>query len=210
MSPPDSPAEVPEPGEWIELGPAPDGLAQIWLVERTALRRWLVDNHTQRNSVWLIAQRRKGTGPRIEYDDLVEEALCFGWVDSRTRTIDDARMAYLFSPRRRSSGWAGSNKDRVERLLAAGLMEPSGLAVVEAAKADGSWAALDDVEALVVPDDLAAEFAAQPAARMNFDAFPPGARKHILGWIVSARTAPTRQRRIAETVTLAAKNIRAS
>ena len=111
-------------------------------------------------------------GPRISYEESVEQALCFGWVDSKGRSLDAERTMLWFAPRKRGSGWARTNKERIERLTAAGLMAPAGHAVIEAAKADGSWTLLDDVENLVVPDDLAAAFAAHPPAREHWDAFP--------------------------------------
>ena len=103
-------------------------------------------------------------GPRISYEESVEQALCFGWVDSKGRSLDAERTMLWFAPRKRGSGWARTNKERIERLAAAGLMAPAGHAVIDAAKADGSWTLLDDVENLVVPDDLAAAFAAHPPA----------------------------------------------
>ena len=173
---------------------------------RAEWRAWLAEHHATSPGVWLV-QRKRGPGPT--YDDVVEEALCFGWVDSQVRSLDTDRAEQLLTPRRRSSVWARSNKERVTRLTAAGLMTPAGLAVVERAKASGQWTLLDDVEDLVEPADLRAALDADPAARSAWDAFPPSGRKSLLGWIATAKRAPTRERRIATTVSEAAAGRRA-
>ena len=173
-------------------------------------REWLAQNHGRGAGVWLVTWRAGSSGPRISYVESVEQALCFGWVDSKGRSLDDERTMLWFAPRKRGSGWARTNKERVERLTAAGLMTSAGLAVIEAAKADGSWTLLDDVENLVVPDDLAAAFAADPPAREHWDAFPRSARRAILEWIATAKRAETRAKRVAEAATKAQVNERAN
>jgi uncharacterized protein YdeI (YjbR/CyaY-like superfamily) len=177
---------------------------------REEWRAWLAANHATARGVWLVAWKTATGRPRLAYAEGVEEALCFGWVDSLARGVDDERSRLLYTPRKPRSGWSRPNKERVGRLLAAGLMEPAGLAVVEAARADGSWSLLDDVEDLIEPDDLRAALDADPAARANWDAFPRSARRGILEWILQARRSETRQRRVAETARLAAENIRAN
>ncbi len=161
-----------------------------------AWRTWLADHHGRGAGVWLVTLRDGGD---VSYEEAVEQALCFGWVDSTARRLDERRTMLWFAPRRARSGWARTNKRRVERLLAAGVMAPAGLAVVEAARADGSWTVLDAVEDLVVPDDLAAAFAAHPPAARHWEAFPRSARRAALEWIVQARRPETRARRVAET-----------
>ncbi len=146
----------------------------------------------------------------LPYEALVEEALCYGWIDGQARTLDDERSMQWFSPRRAGSVWAKSNKERVARLIADGRMTPAGLAKIEAAQVDGTWTLLDSVDALEVPADLAAEFDTYPAARANFDAFPRSARHAILTWIALARRPETRAKRVAETARLAQANIRAN
>lgn len=177
---------------------------------RAAWRGWLEKHHTRTDGVWLISYKRASGKPRIEYEAIVEEALCFGWIDSTANTLDAERSMLWMAPRRPRSIWASTNKRRVERLVREGLMMPAGLAKVEAARRDGSWEALDAVERLEVPDDLAAALDDEPEARRHFSAFPPSARKQILYWISSARRPETRERRIRETVRLAAQNIRAN
>lgn len=146
----------------------------------------------------------------MSYEDAVEEALCFGWVDSRPSKLDESRTMLYFSPRKPRSAWARPNKIRVERLTAQGLMRPAGLAKVEQAKQDGSWTRLDDVEDLVSPPDLVEALAALPPAAANWEAFPRSAKRGILEWIVQAKTEATRAKRVAETARLAQENQRAN
>jgi uncharacterized protein YdeI (YjbR/CyaY-like superfamily) len=174
---------------------------------RATWRRWLEEHHEQSTGVWLVRYKRHTEKPRIEYEDAVEEALAFGWIDSTARTLDDERSMIRFTPRRPRTGWAASNKKRVERLLAAGLMHPAGLAKVEMAKADGSWELLDSAENLEIPADLETALAAYPPARANFDAFPPSVRKMTLGWIQLAKRADTRAARVSEVARLAGQGL---
>jgi len=146
----------------------------------------------------------------MTYEEMVVEALRFGWVDSRPSKLDDERTMLWFSPRRRGSAWARPNKERIERLERGGRLEPAGRRAVEAAKADGSWSRLDDVERLIVPDDLAAAFEREPGSREQWDGFPPSARRGILEWIVQAKREATRGKRIEETARLAARGERAN
>ncbi len=176
---------------------------------RAAWRSWLARNHRREAGIWLIAYKKATGLPRFEYDDAVEEALCFGWVDSKPRKLDAKRSMLWFAPRKAGSGWSRPNKLRVERLLAAGLMAPSGLEKVDAARRDGSWTLLDSVEALEIPFDLATALAASPPARERFDAFPRSVKRGILEWISTAKKPETRQRRIEETARLASSNLRA-
>jgi uncharacterized protein YdeI (YjbR/CyaY-like superfamily) len=187
-----------------------DRYPQVEVASREAWRAWLAAHHADASGVWLVTWKKAADpGRYVPYDAVVEEALCFGWVDSRARGVDEARSSLLVTPRRAGSGWSRSNKERIARLLAAGLMEEAGRAAVEGARADGSWSALDDIENLVEPPDLRAALDADPAARPHWDAFPRSARRAILGWIAAAKRPETRSRRIAETARLAAENVRA-
>jgi uncharacterized protein YdeI (YjbR/CyaY-like superfamily) len=177
---------------------------------RAQWRLWLQRHHAQRKGVWLVTFKKGSGQPPLAYGDAVEEALAFGWVDSKPRKLDEARSMLWFAPRKAGSGWSRPNKERVARLQAAGLMAPAGQAVVDAAMADGSWSRLDAVEDGVVPADLAAALAALPGAADHFAAFPRSARRGILEWIEQARTAPTRDKRVHETARLAALNERAN
>jgi uncharacterized protein YdeI (YjbR/CyaY-like superfamily) len=148
--------------------------------------------------VWLVFWRKGSGRTGLTYDQAVEEALCFGWIDGKAAKLDDRRTMIRFTPRTPGSGWARTNKVRVERLLAEGLMAEPGLARIEEAKRDGSWTRLDAVEDLVVPDDLAAAFADHPGARERWEGFPRSVRRAALEWIVQAKRPETRAKRVAE------------
>lgn len=176
--------------------------------DRATWRAWLEANHATVTGVHLVSWKR-GFGPSVPYEDAVEEALCFGWIDSAGGTIDERRSKLYFAPRKPRSGWAATNKARVERLLAAGLMAPAGLAAIERARENGSWTLLDDVEQGLIPADLAAALAAAgPDAAANFDAYPKSIRRQLLERIAQARRPGTRAARIEEAAGLAARNER--
>jgi uncharacterized protein YdeI (YjbR/CyaY-like superfamily) len=177
---------------------------------RAQWRAWLEAHHATSTGVWLVSWRSVTGRPSVPYPEAVEEALCFGWVDSKGNKLDDERTKLWMSPRKPRSGWARTNKERVARLEASGLMTPAGRRTIETAKLNGSWTLLDDVENLVVPDDLAAAFDRFPGAREQWDAFPKSARRAILGWIVHARRPETRARRIAESAECASRGERAN
>ncbi len=188
-------------------------LPLVEVTSRGQWRAWLTEHHARPTGVWVVTRKKAHVTDDAEYVsavDLNEECLCFGWIDSKTGRVDEARTALLCTPRRPGSGWSKVNKDRIERLLADGLVAPAGMTAIEAAKADGSWSKLDAVDALDVPDDLAGALAAYPSARANFDAFPPSARRGILEWIGQAKRAETRARRVAETAELAEQDVRAN
>jgi uncharacterized protein YdeI (YjbR/CyaY-like superfamily) len=177
---------------------------------RAEWRRWLETHHSQDNGVWLISYKKATGKPRMEYDEAVEEALCFGWIDSKPRKLDEERSMLWLAPRKPGTGWSRHNKERVAKLIESGMMAPAGLARVEAAQQDGSWHALDAVEALEIPPDLGRELADAPVAKQYFEAFPRSAKRAILEWIAGAKRPETRAKRIAETVRLAAQNTRAN
>jgi uncharacterized protein YdeI (YjbR/CyaY-like superfamily) len=177
---------------------------------RAEWRAWLEEHHGRDEGVWLITYKKAARKPTVSYDEAVEEALCFGWVDSRDSKLDDERTMLYIAPRRPGSAWAKSNKERVARLTEQGLMTPAGLAKVEAAKRDGTWGVLDSVEQLEVPPDLAKALKSYPRAAEHFHAFPRSVRRSILEWIALAKKPETRARRIDETARLAEGNVRAN
>lgn len=177
--------------------------------DRATWRAWLEANHATARGAWLVTWRARSGRRGLDYEAAVEEALCFGWVDSTGGTVDDERSKLYFAPRKGRSVWAASNKARVERLIAAGLMRPAGLAVIDRAKANGDWLILESVERLEVPDDLAAALAAASPAAANFAAFPASARKQMLAWVALARKPETRAARVAAIAAAAARNERA-
>ena len=177
---------------------------------RAEWRSWLAQNQTRKEGIWLIRYKKETGKPRVDYDEAVEEALCFGWIDSKPNKLDEERSLLWFAPRKAGTGWSKLNKDRVERLIEQGLMMPAGLAKVEAAKQDGSWNALDAIEALEIPPDLAQALTAYESAKQNFEAFPKSTKRGILEWIAAAKKPETRSKRIQETAQLANENIRAN
>lgn len=177
---------------------------------RAAWRSWLEQNYTQTQGIWLITCKKGSGKPRFDYEEAVEEALCFGWIDSKPNKLDEERSLLWFAPRKPKTGWSKINKERVERLIQQGLMMRPGLAKVEAAQADGSWNALDAIEALEIPPDLAAALMAYETAKTNFEAFPKSVKRGILEWIATAKKPETRAKRMEETARLAAENKRAN
>jgi uncharacterized protein YdeI (YjbR/CyaY-like superfamily) len=181
---------------------------EVYVPDRAAWRAWLEENAGTSRGIWLVYD--KGPGRRLSYPEIVEEALCFGWVDGQSRPLDDRQAMIRVTPRNPRSNWSRVNKERIERLTAAGAMTPAGLAVVEAAKERGTWTALDQVEDGVEPDDLRAALDAVPAARREWDAFPRSARRAILEWVGSAKRPETRAARVTATVSEAAEGRRAN
>ncbi len=188
----------------------PDELPILLFATPAELEAWLEESHAESRGLWLKIAKKGTEPPSVTYAEALELALCFGWIDGQGGNLDEQRARQYFTPRKRGSGWSRSNKERVARMIADGKMAAAGLEVIEAAKADGSWSLLDAVEALEVPEDLAAALAKNATARRHFEGFTPGARKQILYWIATAKRAETRQRRVAETVRLAAKGLRAN
>ncbi len=174
------------------------------------LRAWLAANHGRGAGVWLVRWRSVTGRPTVDYEDVVREALCWGWIDGQARTIDEERIAQWVAPRKPGSGWAATNKARILELEQSGRMQPAGRAVIERALADGSWTLLDSVEALQEPDDLAAALDADPAARAAWDTFPPSVRKLGLTSIAMAKRPETKAARIATIVARAARGERPS
>lgn len=186
------------------MSPRLDELTRVEPASRAEFREWLERNAGSSAGIWLAVGKKGNRVTTLSYDDAVEEALCFGWIDSTVRRLDEDRYWQLYTPRRPGSIWARSNKARVEKLIAEGLMTPAGLAAVERAKADGSWTLLDDAEAMIVPDDLSAALAESPRATSGFAGLPESTRKQLIYWITSAKRPATRAERIARTVDAAA------
>ena len=186
-----------------------DDAPHVHADDRATWRAWLEANHATARGVWLVTWRQRSGRVGLDYEAAVEEALCFGWVDSTGGRVDDERGKLYFAPRKPRSVWAASNKARVERLIHEGRMAPAGLDALERARANGSWEILDTAERLEVPVDLAAALEIRPPATVNFAAFPPSARKMLLGWIAVARRPETRAIRITKVAEAAARNERA-
>jgi uncharacterized protein YdeI (YjbR/CyaY-like superfamily) len=187
-----------------------DDRERVLVETRAQWRAWLRRHHETSVGIWLVRWKKATGRPQVSYEAVVEEALCFGWVDSRPSSLDEQRSALLLTPRRPRSSWSRINKQRIQALEAANQLAPAGRAAVERAKADGSWTALDQVETLVEPADLRAALDTDPPARAHWDGFPRSTRRAILEWIASARTDATRDRRVRQTVADASKGIRAN
>jgi uncharacterized protein YdeI (YjbR/CyaY-like superfamily) len=184
-----------------------DDLPCIEIASRKQWRTWLKSHHKQQGAIWLVIWKKPD--PRyIPNADVVEEALCFGWIDSLPRKLDEERSMLLLAPRKSKSAWSAINKARAERLIAAGLMMPAGQKMIDLAKASGTWDKLNDVEALAIPPDLAK--ALTKAAAKNFDTFPRSVKRGILEWILQAKRTETRAARIRETAEKAKDNLRAN
>jgi uncharacterized protein YdeI (YjbR/CyaY-like superfamily) len=186
-----------------------DDVERVEVTSAEALHAWLAEHHLDRSRA-LLVRWKKGRGPYVAHADVVRVLLCFGWIDTTARAVDDDRAAVMITPRRPTSGWSRVNKEHVEHLLATGRMQPAGQAAIDRAKANGSWSALDEVETLTEPDDLRAALDAVPAARAAWDGFPRSTRRALLEWVSTARRSETRERRIRQTVDEAAVGRRAN
>jgi len=181
-------------------------LATIYAESRATWREWLSVNHQASPGVWLVYYKVKSGKPSIRYPEAVKEALCFGWIDSKVKSLDSDRYKQIFTPRKPNSVWSKLNKQYIEELIAADLIAPAGLAKIEAAKQNGSWTSLDEIEALVIPVDLQQALTTNPVAESNFERFSDSNKKVILSWIGSAKRLETRLKRIEKTVQAAAQN----
>jgi uncharacterized protein YdeI (YjbR/CyaY-like superfamily) len=179
---------------------SPNGKDLLTPPGRADWRSWLASNPDRQEGLWIVYRKKSSSLDGPVYDDLVEEALCFGWIDSQSRRVDDDRMMQWFSPRRRGGLWSALNKDRIERLVREGLMTEVGQATIDEAKADGSWSQTDEVDALVVPSDLQTALDAAPEAKAAYQALTDSAKKQYLWWIHSAKRPATRANRIEETI----------
>ena len=171
-------------------------------------RAWLQENHDTENAVWVIFYKNKSQNPIISWSDAVDEALCFGWIDSIAKPIDEEKFMRFFSRRKPKSVWSRINKQKVERLISAGLMTKKGIESIEVARENGSWTILDDAESLIIPGDLETELEKKPNAKSYFMSLSKSDKKNILQWIVLAKRAETRQRRIVEIAEIAAQNLK--
>jgi uncharacterized protein YdeI (YjbR/CyaY-like superfamily) len=177
---------------------------------RAEWRAWLDTNHATSKGIWLVIIKKKADVAGITYEDAVEEALCFGWIDGGANSLDAQSFRLYLSPRKPGSVWSRLNKQRIRKLVKEGSMTPAGLAKIKAARKDGSWKAFDVVDRLVPPADLLEQLSTNTEARRNFEAFSDSSKKIILFWITSAKRDETRRKRIEETVRLAAQNIKAA
>jgi uncharacterized protein YdeI (YjbR/CyaY-like superfamily) len=187
-----------------------DSFNTFYPKSRSEWRQWLQSNHTSLKSVWLIIHHKDSKTHSLTYEDAVEEALCFGWIDSKPNKRDDESYYLFFAQRKPKSKWSKANRERVEKMISEGLMTESGQAMIDLAKRSGTWTALIEVQDSVIPDDLQRLFDSHKLAFNYFQLFPDSSKRIILEWILNAKRPETRRKRIEETVRLAEKNIRAN
>jgi uncharacterized protein YdeI (YjbR/CyaY-like superfamily) len=182
------------------------GIETFYPKSRTAWREWLQENHDKKQSVWLIYYKKKSNIPTVMYSEAVEEALCFGWIDSKSKPIDDEKFMQFFSKRKIKSVWSKINKEKIERLTKEGLMTEAGFDIIEKSKQNGSWTILDEAESLIVPIDMEQEFEKKPNAKTYFLSLSRSDKRNILQWLILAKREETRNKRISEIIELANKN----
>lgn len=177
---------------------------------RKEWRQWLTKNHRLEKSVWLIIYHKSSATPSVYYEEAVEEAICFGWIDSIAHKRDAESKYQFFAVRKPKSNWSKANRERAEKMIEKKQMKPAGQAMIDLAKKNGTWTALVDVQNSVIPPDLQQAFNKNKTAFKNFQAFPPSSKRIILEWILNAKKPETREQRIKQTVELAEKNIKAN
>ncbi len=185
-----------------------EDLDHFYPASRQDWRLWLEENHSSKQSVWLIYYKKKSNISTLSWSEAVDEALCFGWIDSTAKPIDDEKYKQFFTRRKPKSVWSKVNKEKVQRLIDQGLMTPAGYESIEKAKQNGSWTILDDVEELIIPIDLEMEFNTKPESIDFFLSLSKSVRKAILQWLVLAKLPETRQKRIIEIVELASQKLK--
>ncbi|NIJ52863.1 YdeI/OmpD-associated family protein [Dyadobacter arcticus] len=181
----------------------------VYAKTRKEWREWLVENGQTEKSVWLIIYHKNSETESIYYPEAIEEALCFGWIDSKSIKRDADSSYLMFTLRKANGTWSSINKERVQRLTVDGLMTPAGQYFIDLAKETGTWDALLDIENAVIPDDLQQLLSKNEVAYKNFQAFPKSAKRQILNWIFSAKRPETREQRVRQTVEKATENVRA-
>lgn len=186
-----------------------NGIQTFYASTRSKWRKWLEENCRSENSIWLIIYKKKSKTPSVAFIDAIEEAICFGWIDSKAVKRDDESYYLFFTQRNPKSTWSKSNRERAEKMIKMGLMTQRGQDLIDLAKKIGTWDALTDAQNSVIPDDLQKLFDKNETAFKNFEAFSPSDKRAILEWISKAKKPETRERRIVQTVELAENNIKA-
>lgn len=181
--------------------------SKFYAKDRSALREWLEKNSNNSTGAWLVYDKLSSGKRTLSYDDIVEEVLCFGWIDSLPRSLDNTQAMYYISPRKPKSPWSKLNKERVEKLISEKKMTKAGLDVTERSKRDGSWDAYNSIENLEMPLDLQKEFIKNKVAEKNFLSFSNSNKKQILWYITSAKQESTRKMRIEKILAAVEKNV---
>lgn len=186
------------------------GIEVVYARNRKEWRAWLIKNHTTQKSVWLIIYHTGIETPSVYYDEAVEEAICFGWIDSIAHKRDSESKYQFFAHRKPRSNWSKANRDRAQKMIQKKSMKPAGMVMIELAKKTGTWTALVNVQKGVIPADLQTLLNKNKTALKNFTAFAPSSKRIILEWIQNAKKPETRKQRIETTVQMAAKNLKAN
>jgi uncharacterized protein YdeI (YjbR/CyaY-like superfamily) len=184
------------------------GVKTFCPLSREEWRAWLQEHHDKEKSVWLIFYKKEANVSAITWSEAVDEAICFGWIDSIVKPVDEGRYMRFFSLRKAKSVWSKINKEKVQKLTEEGLMTKAGSDMIETAKKNGSWAIFDDAEALVIPEDLGRALEKWPNARGYFDSWSRSDKKNALQWLVLAKRSETREKRISEIVERADQNLK--
>jgi uncharacterized protein YdeI (YjbR/CyaY-like superfamily) len=179
---------------------ATTGLRSYYAKDRKAWRHWLMKHHSKEPGVWLIYYKKDSGKTRVSYNDAVEEALCFGWIDSIMKPVDEEKYTQKFTPRKIKSVWSALNKRRVEKLSEQKLMTPAGIAIIDTGKKNGSWEQLDHVENFIVPPDLQKFFAKNKKVLKYFEGLGKFRQKQWLYRLHNAKLPETRAKRIADLV----------
>jgi uncharacterized protein YdeI (YjbR/CyaY-like superfamily) len=187
-------------GESLKIGSisSVNTTEQFYPTSREEWRQWLAENHATKQSVWVVHYKKKAAMPSVSWSDAVDEALCFGWIDSVRRPLDGERYLQFFGRRKPNGTWSKVNKEKVVQLIASNQMTPAGLASIETAKKNGSWTILDEVEELIIPLDLERAFDEYSGSQAFFLGLSKSVRKVMLSWLVMAKLPETRQKRIRE------------
>jgi len=185
-----------------------NGIEILYPKSQGEWRNWLEKNHFSKQAVWLVFYNKKSVKKSITWSEAVDVALCFGWIDSKKVKVDEGTAHQFFSKRKPKSTWSKINKEKVEKLIGQGLMTEAGLKSIETAKQNGSWSILDEVEDLIIPADLEAEFTDNPNSKDFFLSLSKSVRKIILAWLVFAKKKETRQKRIVEIIESAEQNLK--
>ncbi|MEN6424480.1 MAG: YdeI/OmpD-associated family protein [Phycisphaerales bacterium] len=187
----------------------PDKNNRRCFANRDQWRAWLEDNHATAQELWLVFHKKHTSKRGLTYDEAVEEALCFGWIDGILKRIDDEKHMNRFCPRRTNSIWSERNKERVRKMIEAGRMTEAGLAKVREAKENGQWdKAAQREDTVIVPAELAAALAKDERARLNFEKLAPSYRRQFIYWVGTAKREETRRKRVALAVRMIRENKR--
>lgn len=182
-------------------------LKKVQPKSRAAWREWLDEHHASSQGIWLVFAKKRTGLPTLSYEDAVQEALCFGWIDSLMKSIDDRFHMQMFTPRKPKSAWSATNKARLAKLMKAGAMTPAGLAAVAEAKKSGSWSTYAEVDKLTIPPELKRAFDANPDAKKNWPTYTPSAQRSFLHMVNNAKRPETREKHAQRVVDLVARKV---